>query len=297
MIYDNTRCTLCPRRCMANRVTGRGRCGAGNMIKIAAAMPHMWEEPCISGDKGSGAIFFSGCQLGCVFCQNRDISILNYGKEIDSERFAEICFELREKEVHNISLVSADQYLPYILPVLVSIKSTLGLPIVYNCSGYQSAETLSMLCGIADIYLPDIKFLSPELSRKYTCAEDYFEVASRAVSEMVRQTGKYRLDEKGIMKSGTLVRHLVIPECRKDSLEIVRWLSETFSPEDIILSVMSQYTPTGSVQAPARRLTSFEYESVCKAVREAGFRGYFQDISGADASYIPDFHLQGVTKG
>lgn len=295
MIFNERRCTLCPRCCMADRTAGRGRCGAGSRIKIAAAMPHMWEEPCISGKNGSGTIFFSGCQLGCLFCQNRSISTQNFGKEIDGERFAEICFELAEKGVHNISLVSADQYVPYIVPILSSIKKTLGIPIVYNCSGYESPEILSELSGIVDIYLPDLKFFSPELSTSLAKTADYFEVASLAIKEMARQTGNYVL-ENGIMKKGTLVRHLVLPDCRKDSLEIVKWLGDNFSKDEILVSLMSQYTPTGAIGAPDRKLTTFEYESVCHALEQTGLSGYFQDRAGANTDYIPDFHLQGVTK-
>ena len=296
MIFNEKNCTLCPRRCGANRKAGQGRCGAADRIKIAAAMPHMWEEPCISGKNGSGTIFFSGCQLGCIFCQNRKISHENFGLETNPRRFAEICFELAEKGVHNISLVSADQYLPYILPSLEAVKKTLSIPIVYNCSGYETEDMILALDGVVDIFLPDLKFFSSKLSHTLAGAENYFEVASKAIIKMAEQSGEYVIDKDGIMKSGTIVRHLVIPGCRKDSLELVKWLGESFTKGDILVSLMSQYTPMGVEGAPERRLTAFEYESVCRALESTGLSGYFQSRAGASVDYIPDFHLQGVTK-
>ena len=258
-------------------------------------MAHMWEEPCISGDKGSGTIFFSGCQLGCVFCQNKSISPGNFGAEVEPSRFEEICFELKEKGVHNISLVSADQYMPYVLPVLKRIKERLSLPIVYNCSGYQSRELLEELRGVVDIYLPDLKFFSSELSEKYAKAPDYFEIAIEAIAEMVSQTGVPVFDGN-LLKKGTVVRHLILPSHRSDSIEIIRRLEERFDKDQILVSLMSQYTPNGSDGAPARRITTFEYQSVKNALDRAGFSGYYQERSSAKEEYTPDFDLQGVTK-
>lgn len=295
MIYDEKNCTLCPRRCTADRTKGQGRCRAGNKIKLARAMAHMWEEPCISGERGSGTIFFSGCQLGCVFCQNKDISLGNFGAEITPERFAEICFELKEKGVHNISLVSADQYVPYFAPTLRKIKDDLALPIVYNCSGYESDEILALLDGLVDIYLPDLKFFSPEVSSRYANARDYFEVAIAAIGEMARQTGRLEKEE-GILKRGTLVRHLVLPGHRRDSIALIRALGERFSPDEIGISLMAQYTPNGEKGAPSRRITTFEYESVLEELQKYGFDGYVQERSSAVCEYTPDFSLQGIIK-
>ncbi len=295
MLYNEKSCTLCPRRCRADRTLSHGLCGAGNKIKIAAAMPHMWEEPCISGQNGSGTVFFSGCSLGCVFCQNRKISSQNFGSEISAERFEEICFELKEQGVHNISLVTADQYLPYILPVLEKIKARLDLPIVYNCSGYQSAEMLYALSGIVDIYLPDLKFCSPELSKKYANASDYFDVAIKALKMMAEQTGSYVLND-GIMKRGTVVRHLILPGSRHDSIEILKALAKNFKSDEIMVSLMAQYTPSENIGAPKRIITTFEYQSVLSELQKTDFQGYAQQLSSAKGEYTPSFCLQGVTK-
>ena len=293
--YDEKSCTLCPRGCSADRSTARGRCGAGSKIKIAAAMPHMWEEPCISGEKGSGTVFFSGCQLGCVFCQNKSISLGNFGQEIDAKRFEQICFELKDKGAHNISLVSADQYVPYVLPVLKKIKKELALPIVYNCSGYQSPRLISALEGVVDIYLPDLKFFSSEISYRYAKASDYFDIALSAIKQMAEQTGKPVI-ENSLMKRGTMVRHLILPGHRRDSIDIIRHLGESFKRDEIMVSLMAQYTPTDAQGAPKRRITSFEYQSVCDELEKYGFEGYYQQLSSAKQEYTPDFALQGVIK-
>jgi len=292
-MYDLRNCRLCPRECGADRTVGVGSCGAGDKIRIARASPHMWEEPCISGTRGSGTVFFSGCSLGCVFCQNRRISAENYGAAVDEARFERICFELKERGVHNISLVSADHYIPLIIPVLRRIKEKLSLPVVFNCSGYESEGQLEMLSGIVDIYLPDLKFFSPEVSAKYASCPDYFKVASRALDIMVSQQPRPVIGD-GIMRRGVIVRHLILPGCRKDSLEIIGYLKKRFSPDKILISLMSQYTPNGAEGAPSRRITSFEYSSVCRALEESGFSGYYQDRTSASSVYTPDFDLTGV---
>ena len=255
----------------------------------------MWEEPCISGTGGSGTVFFSGCSLGCVFCQNAEISRKGVGAVVDAERFKEICFELKDRGVHNISLVTADHYVPYIAPVLRDIKSELGFPIVFNCSGYESPEMLEMLDGVVDIYLDDLKFYSPELSLKMAGADDYFEVAANALDIMIKQCGAPVI-ENGIMKRGVIVRHLILPGYRKDSIEIMNYLKGRYGAGDILVSLMSQYTPSGAKGAPSRRLTGFEYQSVCDILEDSMFDGYYQELASAEAAYTPDFDLKGVLK-
>jgi len=299
-IYHLRRCTLCPRRCGADRLTSIGLCGAGERIRIARASPHFWEEPCISGSRGSGTIFFSGCSLGCVFCQNRSISSRPAGgqccgEEITLARFAEICFELKFAGVHNISLVTADHYVPLIAPVLRDVKSDLALPIVFNCSGYETPEMLDLLSGIVDAYLVDLKFRSPDISRRFARAPDYFDVASSALDLMLSQVGRPVL-ERGIMQRGVIVRHLVIPGCRKDSISIIDYLNEHYSPSDFLFSLMAQYTPNGAPGAPARFLTTFEYQSVLDALASSDFDGYVQQLNSADPSFTPPFDLTGVRK-
>lgn len=292
-------CTLCPRRCGADRTVRLGFCGAGDAIRIARAMAHHWEEPCISGKNGSGAIFFSGCTLKCVYCQNTLISHGRFGADISDERFAEICFELKAKGVHNLNLVTPDAYIERIAPILRSIKCKLALPIVVNCSGYLSERQLSLLDGVADVYLPDFKYADSELSRSLSSAADYPEVAERAIVEMVRQTGRPVLDGEGMLLKGTLVRHLVLPGYRKNSLAVLDRLAERFGRDEILLSLMAQYTPTsegindGSLN---RRLTAFEYRSVADKLAELGFDGYLQERTSAQSSYTPSFGLEGVEK-
>lgn len=287
-------CRLCPRRCGADRTQGKGYCHSGGAIRLARAMVHHWEEPCISGKNGSGAIFFSGCTLRCAFCQNYNISAENFGKEVSAERFAEICFELKEQGVHNINLVTPDAYAPMIVPILQKIKPQLGLPVVVNCGGYLSKEQIDLLGQIADIWLPDFKYAHGELAKRLSGAGDYPEVALSAIREMVRRAGKPVLDENGMMKRGVLVRHLVLPTARKNSIDAIGLLSERFAPDEILLSVMAQYTPNGNPAAPNRRLTTFEYQSVLRAVEEAGFDGYCQSPDSAKSEYTPDFSLQGL---
>lgn len=292
--FDITACRACPRRCGVDRTRSVGFCGIGGKIKIARAAPHFWEEPCISGKSGSGAIFFSGCSLGCVFCQNKEISRGMSGIEIGAERFAEICFELKSIGVHNINLVTLSHQLPLILPTLREIKKDLGIPIICNCGGYESPEALAAMCGVVDIYLPDFKFYDPALAERYAHAKDYPSIAEAAITRMARQTGAPTFDKDGMMIRGTIVRHLVIPGHRDDSIKVIRRLGELFSPDDILLSLMSQYTPVG--EGPSRRLTTFEYRSVADVATEIGFKGYFQERSSAKEEYTPDFDLTGVEK-
>ena len=292
-------CMLCPRMCGAERSNGqRGICGAGNEILLARAALHMWEEPCISGTRGSGTVFFSGCQLGCVFCQNYKISAECFGLPVTEERLAEIFLSLQEQGAHNINLVSAAPYTESVLRVLDRIRGReLTVPVVWNSGGYERIETLARLNGYVDIYLPDYKYHSAERAKKYSAAADYPDIALAAISEMVRQTGKYVLDDDGIMTRGSVIRHLVMPGGRHDSIACVDDIAQNFGTDEVLLSLMSQYTPFYRAEEfPEinRRVTTFEYESVCKKVREYGFRGFFQEKSSAKEEYTPPFDLEGV---
>lgn len=292
-------CRLCPRECGVDRSKKFGWCGVGDKIIAAKAMLHYWEEPCISGKGGSGAVFFSGCVLRCAYCQNYDISEKRYGKEITVERLAEIFLELQEKGAENVDLVNPTHFVPQIITALrLAKKRGLRLPVVYNSGGYEKLETLKTLDGVIDIYLPDVKYFDDETARRLSNAPGYFNTAMAAVGEMVRQTGK-PVFENGRLIRGTIVRHLVLPGCYKDSIEIARRLGERFGG-DILFSLMSQYTPFGRVLTDPelskmnRRITTFEYTKVLDAVIEAGLEGYMQERSSAKEEYTPDFDLSGI---
>lgn len=290
-------CTLCPRLCGADRTRTAGFCGGGSEVRIARAALHQWEEPCISGSRGSGAVFFSGCPLRCCFCQNREISRENFGAAITTRRLADIFLELEQQGAHNINLVSPTQYVPWILEALELARPRLSIPIVYNTGGYERVETLRMLEGAVDIYLPDLKYVDSARGKKYSGAEDYFAAASAAIEEMVRQTGPFRLGEDGLLQKGVVVRHLVLPGGRKDSAAVVEWLWQRFGCETVLLSLMSQYTPS-FYQGPWKELTrpvsSYEYNQVVNRAAELGMPGYMQEKSSATADYTPSFRLEGV---
>ena len=298
-ILNMENCNLCPRECEVNRVTGqKGFCMSGYLPKAALASVHQWEEPPISGTKGSGTVFFSGCSLKCVFCQNYTISAENTGKEITAQRLAEIFIEQQNRDVHNINLVSAGHFLPAVKKALILAKENgLTIPVVYNSSGYEKAEALKELDGLIDVYLPDIKYFSSELSKKYSQAENYFEVASKAVEEMYRQVGKYEFDENGIMTIGVIIRHLVLPSCRKDSKEILKFIKEKFG-DNVYISLLSQYTPmyrAKEFKEINRRITTFEYEDVIDYFFEIGLKnGYMQKRTSATSAYTPIFDLKGI---
>lgn len=296
---DFTHCMLCPRRCGADRTTGRGRCGMGEEIRLARAALHTGEEPCISGKNGSGAVFFSGCVLGCVFCQNAEISQKHYGKAVSAERLSEIFLELQAQGAHNINLVSAAQFAPQAAKALEKAKPKLKIPVVYNTGGYESCETLKAMEGLVDVYLPDLKYKDTALSRAYSGAADYFEVASRAVCEMYRQVGPVRLEENGLMTRGVLVRHLLLPGCRKDAMTVIDFLCRALPADKILFSLMSQYTPCYKAVGDkkiGRRVTTFEAESVREYAVSRGLSGFSQDRSAATGEYIPAFDLTGVTR-
>lgn len=292
-------CRLCPRGCGADRATGeRGLCGADDRILLARAAPHMWEEPPISGSRGSGAIFFAGCPLGCIFCQNREISRGGAGAEVSEDKLGYIMLSLAAAGAHNINLVTPTHYSDRIARVLGRIKERLGVPVIYNCGGYERPVSLAALEGLIDIYLPDFKYFSPELSRKYSGAPDYYEYAAPALAEMYRQVGRAEFDGEGLMRRGMIVRHMVLPSCRADSAELLRRLAALLPVKDIKLSLMSQYTPEYAAGSGCpelmRRLTSFEYNYVLNAALSFGFDGYYQERGSANAAYTPDFDLSGI---
>lgn len=297
-LYKN--CRLCPRACGADRTAEKtGFCGMSASLYVSRASLHMWEEPPISGERGSGTVFFAGCPLGCVFCQNAEISHEKHGKEISTERLAEIFLELQEKGAHNINLVTATHYTPHVTEALdIAKRSGLNIPVVYNCGGYESVETLRMLRGYVDIYLPDFKYMSPELAAKYSLCKGYPERAKEALAEMVAQTGAPVFDENGMLLRGTVVRHLVLPGCVKDSIDVIKYLHETYG-NDIYISIMSQYTPSERLRARfpelARKLTKYEYGKVVRFATEIGVeKGFTQYGEAAAESFIPSFDGEGV---
>lgn len=293
-------CTLCPRRCHVNREGGyTGYCGVTSKIVVARAALHRWEETCISGENGSGAVFFSGCNMRCVFCQNYNIAGAKAGKEITTERLAEIFLELEGQGAHNVNLVTPTHYVPQIIEALnLAKREGLHIPVVYNTSGYECKETLQMLEGYVDIYLPDFKYMNERLARRLSCASDYTVYVKQAVKEMVRQTGGIEMDEKtGLMKRGVIVRHLVLPGHVKDSKEIISYLQETYG-DRIMISVMNQYTPmprAKDLDQLGRRVTKREYEKVVDHALEIGVtNGYIQEGGTASESFIPEFDGEGV---
>ncbi len=290
-------CTLCPRECKADRTNAVGFCGMSDKMYAAKAMVHTSEEPCISGTAGSGAVFFSGCTLRCEFCQNNQISHYKYGKEISISRLSEIILELQNTGVHNINLVSGTHFLPSIEHAVDNIYDKLEIPIVWNTGGYESTETVSRLAHFCNVFLQDLKFCSQDVSEKYALSKDYFFNALKATEKMIKCTGEPRFDDNEIMQSGVVVRHLVLPSNRKDSIKLLKELACCCGTENIILSLMSQYTPPTFEtrhKELGRRITDFEYRSVCDVAMELGFKGYFQQRDSAQASYTPIFDLSGL---
>lgn len=288
-------CTLCPRNCGVERTaeSGAGVCRMGTQPKIARAALHMWEEPCISGTRGSGAVFFSGCGLRCVFCQNEAISQQGEGKIVTPARLAEIFRELEAQDAHNINLVTAAHFVPAVLEALSLYRP--NIPIVYNSSGYESIETLRMLSGVVDIYLPDYKYIDPNMAAMLSGARDYPDVAFAAIAEMIRQTGAPVYDENGMMQRGTLIRHLVLPGLTGDSMKILTRIRDEFP--GIPVSLMGQYTPCGralSIPGMDRKIKKKEYARVLAHMEAIGLDGYRQELGSADGAFIPSFDETGV---
>ncbi len=291
-------CRLCPRNCGADRTASKGFCRAGAEIIAAKACLHKWEEPCISYKNGAGTVFFSGCNLHCCFCQNNDISNELFGAEISADRLGEIFLRLEDMGADNIELVTPTHFVPQIIRALDKVKHRLSVPVVYNTGGYELAETIKLLDGYINIYLPDIKYFSPEISLKYSNAPDYFERASEAVTEMIRQRGKLQYNGEGGLLSGTIIRHLVLPSCRHDSMAVMKWIAENTSPDEVLVSIMNQYTPFDFVPEKfpelKRRVTKMEYNSVVNYAAELGINGFTQEKSSASEKYVPDFDLTGI---
>lgn len=293
-------CRLCPRECGVNRLLGElGACRSGPEITAARASLHLWEEPCLSGKNGSGTVFFSGCNLGCVYCQNAQISRGNTGKNISSGRLCEIFFELKEQGAHNINLVTATHFLPAVLNAVEKAKQNhLGIPFVYNCGGFEKADMLKRAEGLIDIFLPDFKIMSPQLAMAYSNAPNYPEAAKSALTEMVRQQPVCVFDETGMLKRGVIVRHLMLPGNLKDSKKVLRYLHQTFG-DKIFISIMSQYTPpakgVNGFPELNRKVTKTEYEKLIEYAISLGItQAFVQEGETADASFIPDFDGRGI---
>ncbi len=291
-------CRLCPRNCGADRTVTTGFCGAGADTIVARASLHRWEEPCISYKNGAGTVFFSGCNLHCCFCQNDQISNRLFGKVITTDELADIFLRLQDKGADNIDLVTPTHFVPNIIKALDKVKNKLSIPVVYNCGGYELKETIKDLNGYIDIYLPDIKYFSPEISAMYSKAPDYFEKASEAVATMIKQTGKLIYNDKGGLIRGTIIRHMVLPSHRHDSMKIIDWIAENTSPDEVLVSIMNQYTPFGFIpdeyKELKRRATKMEYNSVADHAAELGINGFTQQKSSASEKYVPDFDLTGI---
>ncbi len=289
------RCEICPRRCNAERTAEKagGVCRMPAGLVVARAMLHMWEEPVLSGKNGAGCIFFSGCNLGCVFCQNGRISHENFGKVITPTHLREIMEDLVSQGAHCIDLVTPTHFTPWVLEAL---RKPLPVPVVWNSGGYERVETLRTLEGKVQIYLPDLKYAMERPARTLSAAPDYFEVAAAAIDEMVRQVGAYQIGDDGLMRSGVILRHLVLPGQMENTKRVIDYVSTHFSPKTVLFSLMSQYTPQpGSTGALARRLNEREYRTAVQYMRDCGLTdGFCQELSSAKEEYTPVFDLQGV---
>lgn len=289
-------CNLCAHNCNVNRNEKLGYCKCGIMPKCALASIHMWEEPCISYKNGSGTVFFSGCNLNCIFCQNHDISKDNYGKEISIKRLAEIFIELQKKNVNNINLVSPTPYVPQIIEAIKTAKENgLAIPIIYNTGNFENIETVKMLDGYIDVYLPDLKYFSNEVSIKYSSAPNYFDVATNNIKEMIRQVGTPTFDENGIIQKGVIIRHLVLPSHINETKHILIWIKENL-PEETYISIMLQYFPTYLAKNDElinRKVSKREFNIVKSLISEFE-NGYIQELSKHEEEYVPHFDLSGI---
>ena len=284
---DYVSCNLCPRQCGVDRSSGQlGFCRCPDGAVVSKVMLHKWEEPVLAGNGGSGAVFFGGCTLGCKYCQNAAISRNPTGKILDSAQLRQVFEDLISQGAENIDLVTPTQFLPTILPAL---SPKLPVPVVYNCGGYEKVETLKALEGKVDIYLPDLKYANDRLAFSLSGAKDYFAVATTAIREMVRQVGRPQWEDEKL-KSGVIVRHLILPGCVDNSLRILDWLGENFAPGEILVSLMRQYTPMPGMSAPFDRpITEEEYDAVLSWMYLNDLEGFTQEESAADTAFIPDF--------
>ena len=287
------KCNLCPRNCNVDREKGEfGYCGASNEMVIARYSLHMWEEPCISGESGSGTIFFSYCNMKCCFCQNYEISELHKGRVVSIEKFSDICLELQEKGASNINLVTPTHYVSLIVEGLKLAKEKgLHIPIVYNTSSYEHRDTIKMLDGLVDIYLPDLKYYDDCYGEKYSKCNNYFKYASNAIEEMIQQVGSCEFDEKGMMRKGVIVRHLLLPGNLEDSKKIIQYLYAKYR-DDIIISIMNQYTPVRKLEYEElnRKVLDREYDELIDYAYDLGVRkAFIQEGETQKVSFIPDF--------
>lgn len=289
------KCTICPHNCGINRTNNQiGRCKSKDTVKIALYSIHNFEEPCISGKKGSGTVFFSNCNMNCVFCQNYEISQQGKGKEITIEELAEIFIKQQEKDVENINLVTPTSYVPQIIEAIkIARNKGLKLPIVYNTNGYEKVETLKMLEGYVDIYLPDFKYSDNELAKRLSKVDNYFEIATQALTEMYRQTGKAVFDDRGIMQKGMIIRHLVLPNHILNSRKVLKWINENM--HDVYVSVMAQYFPTykaKDIEDINRKLTKEEYEQIENYLYRLDLEnGYIQELGEHEEEYVPKWDI------
>ncbi len=291
-----SQCRLCPRQCLARRDVAPGVCRAAGEILVARAAPHFGEEPCISGTRGSGAVFFAGCPLGCVYCQNFDLSRARTGRPVTVGRLSEIFRELEEQGVHNLNLVTGTPYVPAILEALERAEP--GIPVVWNTSGYETAETVRALSERVSVFLPDMKYALPEPARRYSRAGDYPEIAAAAIREMVRVTGPWETDDDGLLRRGVLIRHLVLPGQGENTRRVIRWVDEEFLPGEALFSLMAQYTPWGALERfPElnRPITADEWDDALAALEDSGIEdGYVQEPDASGAEAIPAFDGTGV---
>ncbi len=293
------KCEICPRNCNVNRAKGaKGYCGCDDKIKIALVSTHYFEEPCISGKNGSGTIFFSNCNLNCIYCQNYDISQEGNGKEVSTERLADIFIEQQARGVNNINLVTPTMYVMQIIKAIkIARKNGLKIPIVYNSNGYENLETIKALDGYIDVFLPDLKYYSNDMALKYSKAPNYFDVATRAIKQMYRQVGKAEFNESGIMQKGVIIRHLILPNHVQNTKHILKWIKENM-PEDIVVSIMAQYFPTYKAKKDElinRKISKKEYREVEKFLFTLDLKnGYMQELGEHEEEYVPKFDLRNV---
>ena len=295
MLEELDKCTICPHECKINRNEGKiGRCKSTDKIKIALYSTHNFEEPCISGKKGSGTVFFSNCNLNCVFCQNYEISQQTRGKEIEIEDLAKIFLEQQKKKLENINLVTPTSYVPQIIEAIkIARKEGFNLPIVYNTNGYEKVETIKKLDGYVDIYLPDLKYAEDDLARKYSKIDNYFEIATKAILEMQKQVGKVKLNEEGVMQKGIIVRHLVLPSHIENSKKVLKWIKENIYKENYV-SIMAQYFPCYKAKEEKeykdinRKLTKEEWKKIENYVEKLDFEnGFIQELGEHEEEYVP----------
>lgn len=291
------KCTLCPRECGVDRSAGQmGFCSAPEDFLVAKTMVHKWEEPCIAGERGAGTIFFSGCNLRCVFCQNCEISRGGKGEIMTEKELESAIFSLLDDGAECVEFVTPTHYTERLATLLARVKGDITVPVVWNSGGYESVESLKHLDGLVDVYMPDFKYFDGSLAESYSSAPDYCERATEALAEMLRQTGKVTFDDNGKLVRGVILRHLVLPGGRNDSIAVLKHIADRFGADSLLLSLMSQYTPDFYAESGdcryknlCRRVTRFEYDSVMKVALELGFEGYFQSIDSASKRYTPDF--------